>query len=135
MSDTTPIHDLARDVVVIGEGFSAAAEAGGAEFWRALMAGERADVEAGWLVTAGVHEGTWPHWEMHPEGEELVVLMSGEITFVLDRDGEITEHRLDRPGQLVLVPRGAWHHARAEAPAHLLFVTAGRGTQHRPRTD
>jgi mannose-6-phosphate isomerase-like protein (cupin superfamily) len=135
MSRSGPVHDLEGEVVVIGEGLSAKAEQGGVEFWSALMGGDRPDVEAGWLVTAGAVEGTWPHWEMHPEGEELVVLMSGEVTFVLDRDGVVTEHRLDRPGQLVLVPRGAWHHARAEAPAQLLFVTAGRGTQHRPRTD
>lgn len=132
MSERGPIHDLKDEVVVIGEGFSVAAEFGGAEFWSALMEGKRPDVEAGWLVTAGIHEGTWPHWEMHPEGEELVVLLSGNVTLVLDRDGVTSEHTLDRPGQLVIVPRGTWHHARTESSAHLLFVTAGKGTQHRP---
>jgi quercetin dioxygenase-like cupin family protein len=129
-----PVHDLAHEVVLIGAGFGAAAEPGGKACWDAVMSGGRPDVESGWLVTAGMHEGTWSYWEMHPEGEELVVLLSGAVTFVLDRGGEITEHRLDRAGQLVLVPRGAWHYASADAPAHLLFVTAGRGTQHRPRT-
>ena len=132
MAQRGPIHDLEGEVVVIGEGFSAAAEPAGAEFWRGLMAGERPDVEGGWLVASSTTAGTWPHWEMHPGGEELVVLLSGEVTFVLDRDGHTSEHTLDRPGQLVLVPRGTWHYARSASSAHLLFVTAGKGTQHRP---
>lgn len=51
---------------------------------------------------------------------------------VLDTPDGHAEIRLDEPGALLLVPRGAWHTARVHAPSLGLFVTAGAGTEHRP---
>ncbi len=78
----------------------------------------------------------WPHWEMHPEGEEILVLLSGDMSIVLDPGeteaggGESTVTL--EPGQACLVPRGVWHRGIVRAPSRLLAITAGEGTQHRP---
>ena len=69
---------------------------------------------------------------MHPEGEEVVVLLSGSVDFVLDQGGAESTVALREPGAFAIVPRGAWHRALANAPVSMLFITAGRGTQHRP---
>jgi hypothetical protein len=37
------------------------------------------------------------------------------------------------PGQYAINEPGTWHTADVEGPATALFITAGWGTQHRPR--
>ena len=37
------------------------------------------------------------------------------------------------PGEYAINPRGAWHTADADEPVVALFITAGKGTTHRPR--
>lgn len=98
-----------------------------AGFWPKLMAGE-IDGEA--LVTFMRMESDFPHWEMHPEGDELFVLHSGEIEVILDRDGAETVFRLEAR-QTCVIPRGAWHFARCIAPGDLTVITFGEGTRHR----
>lgn len=99
-------------------------------FWATLA--QRTDLHDGYLVTRSRATESWAHWEMHPEGEELVLLLSGAVDLVLD-DGH-GERRVElRPGSDTWVnPRGVWHRAEVLEPAEMLFVTAGRGTQHRP---
>jgi quercetin dioxygenase-like cupin family protein len=38
---------------------------------------------------------------------------------------------LTKAGGYVLVPKGVWHTAKIEEAAHMLFITAGEGTQMR----
>lgn len=127
------VYDFADSVVVLGPGRSAIASAGGDAFWQALMSGRRPDVEEGWLISRATSEGAWATSEMHPEGEEIIVLLDGKATVVLERGGTVTEHALEHRGQLVIVPRGTWHYATSDRPVDLLFITAGKGTEHRPR--
>lgn len=83
------------------------------------------------LISCHTFSADWGSWEVHPNGDEIVVLLSGEVTFVLQlADGNVPVH-LDRQGQYVVVPQGVWHTARTEAEAKLLFITPGEGTQHR----
>lgn len=70
----------------------------------------------------------WPSWEIHPKGDEIVVLLSGSATFVLWLDEEKREIALLRPGESVIVPRGVWHTARIDEPTKMLFITPGEGT-------
>lgn len=104
-------------------------------FWSDLAGGKLPEVERGRLVTQFSFAEDWSSWEVHPEGEELVLLLSGSTDFILDQDGAETTIELRIPGAFALVPRGAWHRARAHAPTTMLFITAGRGTQHRPVTE
>lgn len=73
----------------------------------------------------------WPTWEMHPEGDEFVFLISGDVDFLLKiGDGEATRVRVHEPGTFVMVPKGVWHTADPNAPTSMLFVTPGEGTQN-----
>ena len=80
------------------------------------------------LVSSFRFDSDWPTWERHPAGDELVCLLSGGATLILEGLGT-TE--LSEPGSFVLVPKGTWHTARTSVPTRMLFVTPGEGTEHR----
>jgi len=122
--------NLKTTYVDVGPGRRGATVAGGPEFWARLMTGG-VSLQGDWLMTSGTADGDWPHWEMHPQGEEVVMLLSGSADLVLDGD-EPTTHELREPLDYVLVPRGTWHRAVSAKGAQMLFLTAGAGTQHRP---
>lgn len=103
-------------------------------FWEKLGRGEFGDFHNEYLVTSHVFNQDWTSWEMHPNGDEIVCLIEGAVTFVLEQDGAHRELHLDRTGELVIVPRGTWHTARVGEPSRMLFITAGEGTRHREAT-
>jgi mannose-6-phosphate isomerase-like protein (cupin superfamily) len=100
-------------------------------FWQRLARGELGSFAGESLAALHDVDTDWPNWEMHPKGDELVCLLSGAVTFVLEEAGGPRTVELRQSGELLLVPRGVWHTARVRAPARLLFVTPGEGTQHR----
>jgi mannose-6-phosphate isomerase-like protein (cupin superfamily) len=104
---------------------------GGREFWaqppEALNALGR-----DWLVSEFSFDSDWTSWEMHPEADEYVYLLEGDVDFVLEApDGTHNTQRLTGRGAVV-VPRGCWHTARVHQPSRMFFLTMGAGTQHRP---
>jgi quercetin dioxygenase-like cupin family protein len=97
--------------------------------------GERhhGDGAEGRLVSLFTFDTSWDSWEMHPAGEELVVCTAGSITLTQEApDGAVTTVTLG-PGDYVINPRGVWHTADVTAPCTCLFITAGLGTEQRPR--
>ena len=101
-------------------------------FWQDLMEG-RIEVDRGWLTMVLPMSEDTGHWEMHPEGEELLVAQSGAFEVVMETaDGEASV-RLDRKTPAFVMPRGTWHRFVVEKPGDILFVTYGRGTRQRPR--
>jgi mannose-6-phosphate isomerase-like protein (cupin superfamily) len=99
------------------------------DFWEKLAA--RGDLRGGRLVSAYRFETDWTSWERHPAGDEIVVLFSGAMDFVLDTGhGEKTLALRERAA--VVVPAGVWHTARVLAPSEAIFITRGEGTEHRP---
>jgi mannose-6-phosphate isomerase-like protein (cupin superfamily) len=84
------------------------------------------------LVASFSFDADWPTWEMHAAGDEIVCLMSGDVTMILDRNGAEESIHLCDPGSFVIVPKGTWHTARTAVPTKMLFVTPGEGTQNRP---
>lgn len=85
----------------------------------------------GWLVSEYAFTQDWPNWEMHPQGDELVYLLSGAVDLLLEQGGAVRTISLDGAGAVV-VPRGVWHTARVRAPSRMLHVTRGEGTESRP---
>ena len=78
-----------------------------------------------------------PHrGEMHPDGDELLYFVSGRVRVVLDdgdQDHVGAETRYDvGAGEAFIVPRGVWHRLEVIEPAHLVHVTPGPGSGHRP---
>lgn len=102
-------------------------------FWPELTSGQRPELYSGRLVTQFDFSSDWPTWEMHPAGDELVVLLHGSVELLLEVNGEQQSHRLTKPGEFVLVPPNTWHTARVTEPCSMLFVTPGEGTQNRER--
>jgi mannose-6-phosphate isomerase-like protein (cupin superfamily) len=75
----------------------------------------------------------WAGWERHPKGSEIVYCLAG--TLILHQ--ELEEGRIAttvlQPGAYAINPPGVWHTADVEGEARALFITAGEGTENRPR--
>ncbi len=104
----------------------------GNDFWQRLMSGRLGDFHHEYLVTTFAYDKDWPNWEMHPNGDEVVLLLEGATTLVLELDGRERLVELRAACSYVVVPRGTWHTSRTRGPCRMLFITAGEGTQHRP---
>jgi quercetin dioxygenase-like cupin family protein len=77
---------------------------------------------------------SWDSWEMHPMGAEVVLILSGDVVLHQEfLDGETVKVRLVQ-GEYAINPPGVWHTMDlVSAQASALFITAGMGTEHRPR--
>jgi mannose-6-phosphate isomerase-like protein (cupin superfamily) len=91
-----------------------------------------ADGDDGRLVTISPQHETWTTWERHPAGDEIVVCLSGRVDVIQEHDGAEVTISLT-PGMAMVNPRGVWHRGVVHEPGDGLFITAGRGTEHKPR--
>jgi mannose-6-phosphate isomerase-like protein (cupin superfamily) len=130
--------DLASTYVCLSPSGAASTIEVTPEFWTTVD--ERDDLAEGRLVSAFHCDADWPHWEMHPHGEEVLVLLSGRMTMVFEEGGDGTRGRAIKErnvaleeGRACVVPRGSWHRAVVHVPGKLLAITYGRGTEHRDR--
>lgn len=100
------------------------------DFWAELREGTRR--LDGYLITVSEIHNDIPHWEMHPNGDEVLYLLSGKLDILIEQSGreQRVPLRSDRPG--TVVPAGAWHRAVVVEPGQMMFVTWGEGTEHRP---
>ncbi len=97
--------------------------------------GERHDTDGaeGRLVSMHRFSESWDSWEMHPSGDEVVLCLSGQMTLHQEHaDGSTTSVAI-KANEYVINPPGTWHTADIEGEATALFITAGLGTEHRPR--
>ena len=105
----------------------------GMAWYEAYARRTAADGAEGRLVSLYDFSESWDSWEMHPAGDELVICTSGRITLIQERaDGGFHSESLE-PGQYAINAAGTWHTADVDGTASVLFITAGQGTQHRPR--
>lgn len=128
--------DLRKTYLVLQPDNTADAVEVGPEFWADLSsgapqtAGARLVAESqGRMLGAYRQEADWPHWERHPAGDEVLVLLSGRMTLIFDQE---PDRRVElTPGEAAVVPRGVWHRALVHEPGTLLGITPGQGTEHR----
>jgi mannose-6-phosphate isomerase-like protein (cupin superfamily) len=92
----------------------------------------KAPADMAYLVGVYPLTADWPHWEMHPNGSEVLVFLAGRVEMTVEEDGRRRTVEVG-PGSTVVIPPGAWHIARVLEPGRMLGVTFGEGTQHRPR--
>lgn len=86
----------------------------------------------GFVIGAPFMTRNPPHGgEMHPDGDEVLFLVSGRVDVVLEEDGAETIVEVG-PGQAVVVPRGVWHRVLLREPSQLLHITPGPGGEWRP---
>lgn len=132
-----PVHLGLSATVVVEPPFT------GGAWYADYIERHAADGAEGRLVSLHRFDRPWDSWEMHPHGEELVVCLSGELTLFQEVDSaqqrgapsaaDALRSVTLRPGQAIVNPRGVWHTADVSAPASALFITAGLGTEQRPR--
>ncbi|QIG78956.1 cupin domain-containing protein [Stakelama tenebrarum] len=118
----------------LGAAITAQPEITGMEWYAAYAERTAADGAEGRLVSLHNFTESWDSWEMHPEGEEMVICVEGGLTLHQElADGTTNRITLDR-GDYAINPRGTWHTADIDGDsATALFITSGQGTQHRPR--
>lgn len=97
--------------------------------------GERHDADGvdGRLVSLFHFTESWTEWEMHPEGEEVVLCTAGSLTLHQEFADGTTATVTIGPGEYAINPRGCWHTADTTGGATAVFITAGLGTESRPR--
>lgn len=72
-----------------------------------------------------------PHGgEMHPDGDEVLYVISGRIRVTGDSAPEAPMEL--GPGQACIVPAGEWHRVDVIEPVQLVHLTPGPGGEHRP---
>ncbi|MGW7055583.1 cupin domain-containing protein [Streptomyces sp. NPDC054887] len=126
---TTPVHLGLGSTAQPVEGF-----AWDPQVLQAYSAAVAADGAEGRMVTIFDGDGPGDDWERHPAGDELVVCLSGSVTVTRDADGKPDRVVLG-PGEATVNPAGTWHAVDMTGPSTILTITAGLGTDHRPRTD
>jgi mannose-6-phosphate isomerase-like protein (cupin superfamily) len=137
MADDT--IDLAKIYLLLEPDGSVIGLPGGMDFWNQVMSGNATDPgvkrlmtsENGRLLSALSMGADWTNWEMHPMGDELLFMLQGNATFLLDTSDGLREIALG-VGRLLVIPKGVWHTAKVSEPVRLLAITPGLGTQHRP---
>lgn len=87
----------------------------------------------GRLVSLSSFSESWDMWEVHPHGSEVVLCVDGEVTLHQELPDGTTGSTELGAGQYAINGPGTWHTADVAAPATMLFITAGVGTEHRPR--
>jgi quercetin dioxygenase-like cupin family protein len=128
--------DIFRNPIHLGLGATAVVQPGftGDVRWYETY-GERhaADGKEGRLVSMFTFDKPWDMWEMHPLGSEVVLCTAGSITLHQERaDGSRRTVTLSA-GQYAINEPGTWHTADVDKEATAVFITAGLGTEHRPR--
>lgn len=75
-----------------------------------------------------------PHGgEIHPDGDEVLYLISGRVNVVfLDCDEDDAEVN---PGEILIVPKGMWHRVDIIEPSQIVYLTPGPNNRFRPVPD
>lgn len=125
---------LGKNPVHLGLGakVSMQPEFSGMEWYADYGARTQTDGVEGRLVSMHRYSSPWTTWEMHPEGEELVVCVSGRMTLIQELDGKEVRVEME-PGEAIINPRGVWHTSDTNEEVTAFFITSGVGTQIRPR--
>ena len=105
----------------------------GPEWYDGYMERHGDDVDEGRIVALYRFAEPWTSWEVHPAGDEVVCCIQGHMTLRQELpDGSSQSHELG-PGEYAINSPGVWHTADTDEPVVALFITAGKGTHHRPR--
>jgi hypothetical protein len=123
-----PIH--------LGLGATAIAEpafSGSMDWYAGYVERHQSDGVEGRLVSAFTFKESWNMWEMHPNGAEVVLCLAGSMMLHQELPDGSRQSVVLGPGEYAVNQRGTWHTADVTGEATALFITAGVGTQHRPR--
>lgn len=86
-------------------------------------------------MTVGVvtMEGESPHGgEMHPDGDEILYVISGVLRITYDSDPEAPV--LLSPGEACVIPKGEWHIVNVVEKSQFMHITPGPSGEARPKS-
>lgn len=130
------VNSIHKNPIHLGLGGTAIVEpefTGEMAWYMAYSERRAADGAEGRLVNLVTFTESWADWEMHPKGDEVVLCIAGAITLHQEKaDGTKASVTLG-PGDYAINEPGTWHTADVEETATALFITAGEGTEGRPR--
>jgi len=73
-----------------------------------------------------------PHaGERHPDGDEILIMVSGRIDVHLELDDGDETVQLG-PGEAMTIPKGVWHLIHCVEPGQLINITPGPSGEYRP---
>lgn len=86
-----------------------------------------ADFDGGQLGVFWSESGGPSPWEMHPDCDELLQVLEGEVEVeVLPAEGGPSEKTRVPAGSVIVVPRGCWHRQNLLARTRELYLTPGQ---------
>ena len=126
---------LSERFIHLGLGATAVAQPPftGMEWYAGYGQRHDADGAEGRLVSMYTFSEPWDSWEMHPAGDEVVICTSGAMTLHQEHADGSTATVTIGAGEYAINPPGTWHTADVAGEATAVFITAGLGTEHRPR--
>lgn len=130
------VRDIATHPIHLGLGARAESEpafTGDMAWYEGYAARHASDGTEARLVSQFSFDAPWEMWEMHPNGHEVVLCLAGSMTLHQEIPEGGRKTVTLRPGEYAINAPGVWHTADAEGPVTALFITAGLGTEHRPR--
>lgn len=130
-----PVFELSQFPVHLGSGARVVRLEqfdGSPDWYERYGAATASDGVEGRLVSMHTFSESWDSWEMHPNGDELVACVAGTVVLHQEIGDEQRTVEL-HAGEAVVNPPGAWHTADVTGPCTALFITAGAGTEVRPR--
>jgi len=71
----------------------------------------------------------YPTWEMHPQGDELLIALSGSLAVEFREAGAGRKAMLP-PRSAIVVPAGVWHRLIVNERSLLIAITPRQGTAH-----
>ena len=125
---TQPLH-LERDAIHLGETVVALPNFNNG--YEAYIAAHCKEAP-GRLVSMATSDKDWPVWEVHPAGDEVVILVSGRAEFIQQVDGTL-RRTVVGPHEVVVNPAGVPHTANVIEPFTAIYITPCPGTHHLPR--
>ena len=91
------------------------------------------ETSPGRLMMVEASPETWPTWECHPHGAEIVHILEGRGTFYQQNDDGSESPIPFEPGTTLINPPGVWHTADVDVPMRAIYITPCIGTSHKPR--
>lgn len=114
--------DAARDTVGVGRNLLASLVA--------LQADPPIPVDGLTIGIAEMSENSPHGGEMHPDGDEVLYMISGHARVVFE-DDDLDDIDMTT-GDGLVIPKGLWHRVDILAPCKIMYATPGPGGEYRP---
>jgi mannose-6-phosphate isomerase-like protein (cupin superfamily) len=122
--------DLARAFARLTDDGNIDVEPVSTAFWRGMGAAASGDRFVGIVDFASPADLHSSMQEVHPDGDELIVVLAGALDVVIDDGTGETSIALEA-GRAAVVARGTWHRLVMREPGRLLFINIRTSMQSR----